>query len=148
MSRVVSLTVALLLFAGSLPALSEVATFAEKQERSIAERVSREKFPLRKLQMEYLLRQGYTLRLEEMKERTIRSGRLSTPEIETLKAERQALVDQLKALDGKITEASAKAPEIEELKAVLEANEKRIAAIRETLAPELNSNATESKVTE
>lgn len=148
MTRAVLFVLCLSLSAAPLTALSPVAAFAEKQETSIAERVENEKFPLRRLQMEYLLRQDYSLRLERQKEKLIRSGKLTTPEIETLKSERRALTDQLKALDEKIVKASDKAPEIRELMALVEANEQRIAALREHLAPELNSKPTQSKVTE
>lgn len=148
MTKVAILMLCLSLSASSLMALSPIAEFAAKQEETISKRVSKEKFPKRKLQMELLLRQDFILRLEQEKENMIRSGKLSTPEVEKLKTERLALVEQLTALDAKIIEASHKAPEIQELSDIAEANEKRIAALRDALVPELNSKSTQSKVTE
>lgn len=148
MTRTAFFILCLSLAAAPLPALSVVAAFAAKQEATIAERVAKEKYPLSRLHMEYLLRQDYSLRMEQQKEKLIRSGTLSTPEVETLKAERDALLKQLKALDGKILTASAQAPEIKELTTLVEANEKRIAALRELIAPGLNSKTDQSKVTE
>lgn len=148
MKKVVILAFCLFLSAGSLMALSDVAAFAAAQEANLAKRLEKETFPARRLQLEYLLRQDYSLRMEQEKEKAVHSGKLSTPETESLKTERRALIEQLKALDAKIVEASYKAPEIQELTAIIEANEKRIAALRELLAPELNSKPTQSKVTE
>ena len=65
----------------------------------------------------------------------IDSGKLTTPELEKLREERRALEQQLKDLDGRIVEASAKAPEIVELDAVRQANAERVTAIRDKLSP-------------
>lgn len=148
MTKLVICILYLSLFAGSLMAHTGIAEFAAKQEKAISTRIENEKFPKRKLQIEYLLRQDYALRLEREKDKVVRSGKLSTPEVEVLKTERLALIEQLEALDAKIIEASYKAPEIQAFSELAEANEKRIAAIREALAPEHTSKSTQSKVTE
>lgn len=147
MTKFAILMLCLALSTGSLMALSPVAEFAAKQEETISQRVAKEQYPKRKLQMEFLLRQDYAFRLEREKENLVRAGKLTTPEVEKLKEERRALLEQLTALDAKIVEASYKAPEIQELSDISEANEKRIAALRAALVPE-NSKSTQSKVTE
>lgn len=148
MLKIVICILCLTLSAGSLMALSDIAAYAERQEKTISTRVAEEVYPKRILQKELLLRQDYAFRLERKKEELVRSGKLTTPEVEALKEERRALIEQLKALDAKIVEASYKAPEIQELSDISEANEKRIAALRAALVPEINSKSTQSKVTE
>lgn len=114
---------------------SVVTQWAEKQEAQIAERVARERSAVRRVQMEYLARQDYALRVEREQERLVRGGKLTTPEVEALRAQRKALLEQLQALDGQIAEASRKAPEILELQALGKANEERLAVLREALLP-------------
>lgn len=114
---------------------SVVTQWAEKQEAQIAERVARERSAVRRAQMEYLARQDYALRVEREQERLVRGGKLTTPEVEALRAQRKALLEQLQALDGQIAEASRKAPEILELQALGKANEERLAVLREALLP-------------
>lgn len=114
---------------------SVVTPWAEKQEAQIAERVARERSAVRRVQMEYLARQDYALRVEREQERLVRGGKLTTPEVEALRAQRKALLEQLQALDGQIAEASRKAPEILELQALGKANEERLAVLREALLP-------------
>ena len=114
---------------------SVVTQWAEKQEAQIAERVGRERTAMRRVQMEYLARQDYALRMEREQTRLIRGGKLTTPEVEALRAQRQALVAQIQALDEQIAEASLKAPEILELQALGKANEERLAVLREAILP-------------
>lgn len=114
---------------------SAMALFAEAQEAEIHAKVAAETLPLRRIQMEYLLRQGYALRLGQEEARAIRSGQLTTPEVEALRKERAALLAQVEALDRQIAEASRKAPEMVELRALAEANEKRLDELRSVLAP-------------
>lgn len=125
------------LFCGAVVAAekSAVALFAEAQEAEIRTKVAAETLPLRRLQMEYLLRQGYALRLGQEEARAIRSGRLTTPEVEALRKARAELLAKLEEMDRQIDEASRKAPEIVELRAVAEANEKRLDELRGVLAP-------------
>ena len=66
----------------------------------------------------------------------LQSGKLTTEKVEALRAERQKLVEQLKALDQQITEASMEAPEIIELQAIIEANNDRIEELRRSIMPE------------
>ena len=114
---------------------SVVTQWAEKQEAQIAERVGRERTAMRRVQMEYFARQDYALRLEQQAEKLVRGGKLTTPEVEALRAQRQALVAQIQALDEQIAEASLKAPEILELQALGKANEERLAVLREAILP-------------
>lgn len=119
----------------SAEALSPVAAFAVKQEAAIAERVGRETLPRRRLQTEYLMRQDYSLRLEREQQELVRTGSLTTDEMERLRVQRKALVAQLRALDVQLAEAALKAPEIREIQALAEANEARLGALRQALAP-------------
>lgn len=114
---------------------SVVTQWAEKQEAQIAERVGRERTAVRRAQMEYLVRQEYALRLEQQAEKLVRGGKLTTPEVEALRAQRKALLEQVQALDEQIAEASRKAPEILELQALGKANEERLAVLREAILP-------------
>lgn len=114
---------------------SVVTQWAEKQEAQIAERVERERTSVRRVQREYLARQDYALRLEREAEKLVRGGKLTTPEVEALRAQRKALLEQLQALDEQIAEASRKAPEILELQALGKANEERLAVLREAILP-------------
>lgn len=114
---------------------SAVTQWAEKQEAQIAERVGRERTAVRRVQMEYLARQDYALRLEREAEKLVRGGKLTTPEVEALRAQRKALLEQVQALDEQIAEASRKAPEILELQALGKANEERLAVLREAILP-------------
>ena len=97
--------------------------------------VERERTSVRRVQMEYLARQDYALRLEREAEKLVRGGKLTTPEVEALRAQRQALMEQVKALDEQIAEASRKAPEVLELQALGKANEERLAVLREAILP-------------
>ncbi len=112
-----------------------VTQWAEQQEAQIAERVGRERTSVRRVQMEYLARQDYALRLEQQAEKLVRGGKLTTPEVEALRAQRKALLAQLQVLDEQIAEASRKAPEILELQALGKANEERLAVLREAILP-------------
>lgn len=112
---------------------SAVATFASKQEARIATRLEQEKPARRKAQFEILLRQDYGAKLEEEQRRMVRSGKLSTPEVEALRAKRTELIKQLEELDREIDEASLKAPEIVELQAIAKANVARIQEVQESL---------------
>lgn len=112
-----------------------VTQWAEQQEAQIAERVGRERTSVRRVQMEYLARQDYALRLEQQAEKLVRGGKLTTPEVEALRVQRKALLAQLQVLDEQIAEASRKAPEILELQALGKANEERLAVLREAILP-------------
>ena len=112
-----------------------VTQWAEQQEAQIAERVGRERTSVRRVQMEYLARQDYALRLEQQAEKLVRGGKLTTPEVEALRAQRKALLAQLQVLDEQIAAASRKAPEILELQALGKANEERLAVLREAILP-------------
>jgi chromosome segregation ATPase len=125
-----------LLASGGLFAASDVAKLAEKYEKTIQQQIKLEKIPLRRLQREFLYRQSYNNDLVRQRDILIRSGTLSTPKVEALRKEREALIEQLKALDQKITEASAEAPELIELQAILEANNNRIEELRQSIMPE------------
>lgn len=112
-----------------------VTQWAEQQEAQIAERVGRERTSVRRVQMEYLARQDYALRLEREAERLVRGGKLTAPEVEALRAQRKALLEQVQALEEQIDAASRKAPEILELQALGKANEERLAVLREAILP-------------
>lgn len=112
-----------------------VTQWAEQQEAQIAERVGRERTSVRRVQMEYLARQDYALRLEREAEKLVRGGKLTTPEVEALRAQRKALLEQVQALEEQIDAASRKAPEILELQALGKANEERLAVLREAILP-------------
>ena len=122
---------------GKAWALSELAQYAEKQEQLIQASIEQEKVPLRRQQTEFLYRQSYASRLQKERQIWLRSGKLTTPKVETLRAERKALLEQLEALDQKIAEASLEAPEMIELKAIEEANNNRIEALRKSIMPDL-----------
>jgi hypothetical protein len=122
---------------GKAWALSELAQYAEKQEQLIQASIKQEKVPLRRQQTEFLYRQSYASRLQKERQIWLRSGKLTTPKVETLRAERKALLEQLEALDQKIAEASLEAPEMIELKAIEEANNNRIEALRKSIMPDL-----------
>ena len=119
----------------STAAESDLATFAKDWEAKIAKAHTSEKTPRGKLRREAILRNDYERELSKRRERMIDSGKLTTPELEKLREERRALEQQLKDLDGRIVEASAKAPEIVELDAVRQANAERVTAIRDKLSP-------------
>lgn len=112
-----------------------VAAYAEAQEARIAERIKGEPTARRRLEMEYLLRQDYDIRLAQEREARIRSGKPTTPETEALRAERQALLRQVEALDAKIAKASEKAPEIVALDALRKTNDERLETLRNELLP-------------
>lgn len=112
---------------------SAVAEFASKQEAQIASRLEKEKPARRRAQFEVLLRQDYGARLDAEQKRMVRSGKLSTPEVEALRAKRTELIKQLEQLDREIDEASLKAPEILELQAIAKANVARIQEVQESL---------------
>lgn len=114
---------------------SPVAAFAAKNEARMKERVEAAKLPRARVEMEYLMRQDYTIRLERERVRLLRSGALTTPEVERLRAERKALLRQIEDLDKRIEAASEQAPEIVELDAVRAANKERIEALRDQLLP-------------
>ncbi len=116
--------------------VSPVVAYATKAEAEIRARVEKETMPRRRVQMEYMSRQDYALRLEDEQNKMIRSGRLTTPEVERLKAERDALFEQITAFEKAIEKASLEAPEVKELQAVMKANEERIEALRIVLMPE------------
>lgn len=122
---------------GKAWALSELAQYAEKQEQLIQASLKQEKVPLRRQQTEFLYRQSYASRLQKERQIWLRSGKLTTPKVEALRAERKALLEQLEALDQKIAEASLEAPEMIELKAIEEANNNRIEALRKSIMPDL-----------
>ncbi len=112
-----------------------MAAFAAKNEARMKERVEAAKLPRARMEMEYLMRQDYTIRLERERVRLLRSGALTTPEVERLRAERKALLRQIEDLDKRIEAASEQAPEIVELDAVRAANKERIEALRDQLLP-------------
>ncbi len=112
---------------------SAVAEFASKQEAQIATRLEKEKPARRRAQFEVLLRQDYGARLDEEQKRMVRSGKLSTPEVEALRAKRSELIKQLEQLDREIDEASLKAPEVLELQAIAKANVARIQEVQASL---------------
>lgn len=128
--------VAFLFTCGTVLASSDIAEFAAAQEQMIQERVNTEQIPLRRQQTEFLYRQNYSNRLTRERNILLRSGKLTTEKVEALRAERQKLVEQLKALDQQITEASMEAPEIIELQAIIEANNDRIEELRRSIMPE------------
>ncbi len=123
------------LMLGQAAAESDLAAFAKEREARIAKACVPEKTPRGKLRREAILRNDYERALIQRREQMIASGKLSTPELEALREERRALEQQLKDLDGRIVEASAKAPEIVELDAVRQANAERVAAIKDKLSP-------------
>lgn len=136
MKRVwLALVCATLAFGSAVAEDAAVAAYAKAQEARIAEQAAKETTPRRRLEMEYLLRQDYGVRLERERAKKIRSGTLRTDETEALRAERQALLKQVEALDEKIAKASEKAPEIVALDAVRAANSKRLDVLRNELLP-------------
>ncbi len=114
---------------------SDVAALAKAQEAHIAERRAAEKFPRAKARAELSQRQDYDRILARERARLLRSGLLTTPEAEALRAARKAKLEELKALDKQIAAACEKAPEIVELDAIREANAKRLEEIRNNLSP-------------
>ncbi len=127
----------LLLVAGvCLAEVSPVAAYAAKEEAGIKTRIEQETKPRRKAQLEYMMRQDYALRLEAEQTKMVRSGTLSTPEVERLKAEREALILKMQELNKAIDIASLEAPEVKELQTVMKANEERLAELRYALMPE------------
>lgn len=129
----------LLFTSGSLWAVSDVAQFAQQQETAIQECVAKEKLPLRQQQTEFLLRQRYAIRIEQLRKTMLRSGKLTTDEVEQLRKQREALLTQLETLDQAISVASLKAPEMIELQAIEDANRERIKALHKDIMPESDS---------
>lgn len=132
---------------GSLRAGTDYATFAQEQEAQIAAKVQREKFALRQQQVEFICRQSYALRIQKERTIALRSGKLTTPEVERLRAERKALFEQLEALDQQISEASLQAPEMLALKAIEEENNKRIEVLRQSIMPQPEAAQSQPDVT-
>lgn len=129
-------------------AFSRITQFAEQQETLIDARVKQEKIPIRRQRSEFLYRQAYANRLQRERDALLRSGTLTTAQVELLRAQRSDLLKQLEALDKQIEEASLEAPEMIELKAIEEANNNRIETLRKNLYPErggdLQPDATDS----
>lgn len=123
------------LIMGQAVAEFDLAAFAKSWEANIARACVSEKTPRGKLRSEAIMRNDYERDLLQHRERMIASGKLSTPELEALRKERQALEQQLKDLDRRIVEASARAPEIVELDAVRQANAERVTTIKNKLSP-------------
>ncbi len=112
---------------------ASVAAFTEKYEAIIKAKLEEIKLPKQRLETEYMMRQSYALHLAEEETRVVRSGAITTPEIEALRAKRKDLLKQLQELDKAIIEASKNAPVIQELQDVMTVNEERINAIRQAL---------------
>ncbi len=126
-----------LLLAGSLSAGTAVEALSEKYEAAIKERIEEIPQPRQRLEAEYLMRQSYALHLAEEETRAVRSGAITTPEIETLREQRKALIQQMnqqiREIDQAILKAAKDAPVIQELQDVMKANEERIGALRAAL---------------
>lgn len=135
MKKVALLIVAIIANSG-LFAASELAVFAEEYEKTIQQQVELEQIPLRRQQREFLFRQSYNKDLNRKRDILIRSGKLSTPKVDALRKEREALLEQLENLDQKIAEASSEAPEVIALQAIIEANTNRIEELRKSIMPE------------
>lgn len=124
----------LLLFVAGLGAKT-VEAFAETYEKQIAEQVAMMKTKRQQAQIEMRARLAYTIKIQQEQQALVRSGRLSTPKVEELRAQRQALEQQMIALDKAIEEASWEAPEIKELQAIEKSNEERIDTLQAQLNP-------------
>ncbi len=134
------IVLSILLWTGIATA-AEVAVEAitAKFEASMEAQLQKATMPRQRLELEYMQRQSYALYLVEEVRRALRSGKLTTPEVEDLRAKRKALIQQVQELDKAIEEASRKAPLILEFQDVMKANEERISEIREALMKDSQS---------
>lgn len=109
--------------------------YAAEQEALIASRVEAEASPLRRLQMEYLQRQNYTARLSEALRQAVRTEQFSSPEVEKLQAERQALQERLRAIHEELQQAGMETERAKAVQAAIEKNEQRVSELRQSLFP-------------
>lgn len=137
----------LLLFVAGLGAKT-VEAFAEEHEAHIAKQVAMMKTKRQQAQIEIRARLAYTIKIQQEQQALVRSGKLSTPKVEELRTQRQALVEQMIALDKAIEEASWEAPEIKELQAIEKSNEERIDTLQEQLNPEQKTAPETSETTD
>lgn len=126
-------------------ALDEVRALVEKQEALVAERVAAEKTPLRRLQMEYLQRQDVSARLGEELRRAVMTEAFPSPEVERLRAERKVLQARLAAVREALVAAGYETEGAKAMRAALAENERRLAALRETLWPKSGNAPTLGK---
>lgn len=125
--------------------MGEVKALVEKEEARIAGFVAAEKAPLRKLQMEYLRRQDASARLAEELRRAVMTEAFTSPEVERLRAERQALQAKLEAVREALVKAGYETEGAKALQAAIDGNEKRLVALRATLWPKSGQAPTQGK---
>ncbi len=114
---------------------TEVADFVAKQEQLLNERVKAESTPLRQLQMEFLQRQDIAVRMEEELRRAVMTEAFTSPEVERLRAERQALQERLETLRQDLIKAGYETVGAQEMRAAIATNKTRLVALRAILWP-------------
>ena len=128
------------LFVGQAWGAFDLTAFAKEREELIAKASAMERTPRGALRREVIQRNDYERALVKQRTAMIRSGELTTPEVEALRKQREALVAQLIDLDKAIEAASEKAPEIVELDAVRKANAERLESVKAKLSPPAQPN--------
>lgn len=125
----------LLTLCAGLYADDGLEAFVARHEADIAARVAQEKNPLRKMQLEYLLRRQYDEAMQQRVDRLVRGPTLESPELTELRARREVLVKEIRAVEEAIVQAGYSTAPVKAQQKVREANAERIAALYSELWP-------------
>lgn len=125
----------MLLLCVTLRADGNLEAFTARHEADIAARVSGEKNPRRKLQLEYLLRQRYDEAMQRRIEQLVKGPTLESPELTELRARRDALMKDVRAVEEAIVKVGYDTEPVKAQQEVRKANADRIAALYGELWP-------------
>lgn len=112
---------------------TDMEAYVKANEARIADALKQVDEPLVRARLELQMRELLTVDFEQYRKRMMSSGQATTPEVEALKAKREALLKEAYALEKQIFDASAAAPEVQAFDQHREANEDRIRNLRENL---------------
>ncbi len=119
--------------------LAYVADYAQKQEAQIVARLAQETNALRKLQLEYMLRQDYGNRLARERDKAVQGEQFTSPKIEQLRAKREVLLKELEALRKAIREAGYETAGARAIETLMDTNNSQVDAMRNVLWPKTGS---------
>ncbi|MDO5462647.1 MAG: hypothetical protein Q4F99_04075 [bacterium] len=111
----------------------EMEAHVKEMEARLATALAKIEDPLARARTELQMREFLSVDFDQYRKQMMSSGKLTTPEIEELKAKRKALLDEAYEIEKQIFDASAKAPEVQAFDQHREANEDRIRNLREDL---------------
>lgn len=114
--------------------VDEVEAYVAQGCEQIEAQLAAEKNPAIRARLELHLRQTFGYDLEAYRKRILQSGKLTTPKVDELKAKREALIQEIEALNQTILKASEDAPAVRVLDQHRDANLEAISALREELS--------------